>query len=69
MIIAIPVLAMALTSSFVGIFVAQRTSFYKILIVGGLSLVVLATALTAFLPKYIFVYRTISYSGVGTGWL
>jgi ACDE family multidrug resistance protein len=68
LIIAIPVLAMALTSSFVGIFAAQRTSFYKILIVGGLSLVVLATALTAFFYQntYLFIGLLV-IAGVGTG--
>ncbi|MGI6587502.1 MAG: MFS transporter [Peptococcia bacterium] len=68
LIIAIPVLAMALTSSVVGVFATQRTSFYKILIVGGLSLVALSTALISFFyhNTYILIGLLV-IAGVGTG--
>jgi ACDE family multidrug resistance protein len=68
LIIAIPVLAMALTSSLVGIFAAQRTSLFKILIVGGLSLIALSTALISFFYQntYIFIGLLVVV-GVGTG--
>lgn len=68
LIIAIPVLAMALASYIVGIITQKRTELYKILIVGGLGLLALSVALIPFFyQNTYFLMGLLVIAGIGTG--
>lgn len=68
LVIAVPVLAMALTSYLTGLFMAKKRRLAKPFILGGLTLLAASTALLAFFARQIvLLIGLLVLGGIGTG--
>lgn len=67
-IIAIPVLAMAITSYLIGLITAKNLNILKLLIVGGVSLLAVSLFVVPFFQKdTYFLIGSLVFTGIGTG--